>query len=244
MFYYVTMVLIVVLLVRLLMAMLTATFNRIRSEAVLEWRLRLARNVLHAELMWPAFLGDTWAAPIDAPSGKHIIHLTEQATTSTTSNSHIFERQLPAKEQAEENFKVLSAKLETLEGQLQRGEARSNLFQDQVGRTLVSIQTKLGLPPTRFEEELAALSRPISARGSMSARSISPAALPEQSARFIRAKCSTPNPTLQASESVVDSSTEDESSRGTRAVPLSPSIEGLWGATPGAEAPGDTVQSL
>lgn len=41
--YTYAVVLLVILLLRLLMAMLTATFNRVRGEATLEWRLQLAR---------------------------------------------------------------------------------------------------------------------------------------------------------------------------------------------------------
>lgn len=53
--YYSMMLMIAVLLIRLLMAMLTARFNRINAMAQLEWRHRLAQHVLPFELAPPPF---------------------------------------------------------------------------------------------------------------------------------------------------------------------------------------------
>lgn len=50
-FYYFCMVLIVVVLLRLFMAMLSATFAGVNQAALLTWRLQFARHVLHHELI-------------------------------------------------------------------------------------------------------------------------------------------------------------------------------------------------
>lgn len=87
--YYSMMLMIAVLLIRLLMAMLTARFNRINAMAQLEWRHRLAQHVLRAELMWP--LGNTWAVeadPFDVNEDgqpKHYVYLTEEMGGSAKS---------------------------------------------------------------------------------------------------------------------------------------------------------------
>lgn len=99
-FYYATMVLIVVLLLRMLMAMLTAHFNEIREAALLEWRLRFARRVLFAELTWPTWLGDTWATPIDPISGKYQVYLVEQVKAMAADNAkQLFKHELTPEEQ-------------------------------------------------------------------------------------------------------------------------------------------------
>jgi hypothetical protein len=53
------LVMLSILLLRLFMAMLSATYNAARQAAQLEWRLQFARYVIRAELMHPRWLGDT-----------------------------------------------------------------------------------------------------------------------------------------------------------------------------------------
>lgn len=81
-FYYLCMVLIVVLLMRLFMALLSATFNRMSKDATLAWRLQLARWVLFAELFataCPRLLGETWAGEL---VDGHWVYSTIQFTRS------------------------------------------------------------------------------------------------------------------------------------------------------------------
>jgi len=54
--YLMCLILITILLLRLFMAMLSATFNTTRQAAQLEWRLQFARQVMKAELMHPGML--------------------------------------------------------------------------------------------------------------------------------------------------------------------------------------------
>ena len=63
-FYYMCMIMIVVLLMRLFMALLSATYNSIKQSATLEWRLQFLRWVLYAELLQPSFMGPTWSGEL------------------------------------------------------------------------------------------------------------------------------------------------------------------------------------
>ncbi|KAL1518863.1 hypothetical protein AB1Y20_003140 [Prymnesium parvum] len=60
-FYYLCLIMIVVLLMRLFMAMLSATFNGVKATATLEWRLQFLRFVLFAELLRMHLPGETFA---------------------------------------------------------------------------------------------------------------------------------------------------------------------------------------
>jgi hypothetical protein len=57
--YFLCLVMLSILLLRLFMATLAATFNTARMAAQLEWRLQFARHVFRAELMHPNCFGST-----------------------------------------------------------------------------------------------------------------------------------------------------------------------------------------
>ena len=69
-FYFVCLTLLLILLLRLFMATLAATFNTTRMAAQLEWRLQFARHVFRAELMHPSCLGTTFCG--DEVDGKRM----------------------------------------------------------------------------------------------------------------------------------------------------------------------------
>lgn len=69
-FYFLCLIFISILLLRLFMATLAATFNSTRMAAQLEWRLQFARHVFRAELMHPNCFGTTFCG--DEVDGKHM----------------------------------------------------------------------------------------------------------------------------------------------------------------------------
>ena len=63
-FYYLSMIFLSILLLRLFMAMLSATFAQVNKEATLEWRMQFVHWVMRAELVWPDWLGPTVAGEL------------------------------------------------------------------------------------------------------------------------------------------------------------------------------------
>ena len=73
-FFYMSQILMVVLLMRLLMAMLTATYHSINKDAVLKWRVQFVRFVMFAEFLWPDAFGSTWAgAKVDGVGWAYVL---------------------------------------------------------------------------------------------------------------------------------------------------------------------------
>lgn len=64
-----------VLLLRLLMAMMTNTFQGVKKAAELEWRLLIARNVLRLELVVPQRLKRVGTLGLDGKFSIQIIHV-------------------------------------------------------------------------------------------------------------------------------------------------------------------------
>uniref|UniRef100_A0A7S3EYV7 Ion transport domain-containing protein n=1 Tax=Haptolina ericina TaxID=156174 RepID=A0A7S3EYV7_9EUKA len=63
-FYYLCMLLMHVLFLRLFMALLSDRFAAVKRSATLAWRLNFLRWVLYAELLQPSFMGPTWSGEL------------------------------------------------------------------------------------------------------------------------------------------------------------------------------------
>lgn len=81
-FYALCLVILAILMLRLFMALLSATFNTTRARAQLEWRLQFAAHVLQAELLLPERLGSTYAGKLIDGRYCYVKRARAEATTT------------------------------------------------------------------------------------------------------------------------------------------------------------------
>eukprot|EP00966_Prymnesium_polylepis_P181082 4194339-Prymnesium_polylepis.1 len=89
-FYVGCVIMLVIVLLRLLMAMMTTTYQGIMKQATLAWRLQFAKIVLMVELIWPSCLGTTCSGEPNPAEGTQVYYFQHYAPLGLESEGDKF----------------------------------------------------------------------------------------------------------------------------------------------------------